>query len=393
MKSFTKNSNHILILCIIILLSCGEKPLENSVDRTGSWPVSDPLTEGIDPLVIDSIHNEITEGRYGLIDHFLLIRHGKIVADYSYSQDYQSIVQKYDTTNHQYNYDHPDWHPFYKGTELHTLQSVTKSFNSTLLGIALSENNISDINMKVSSFFNNYRIDPSDTGKNDITLEDLLTMRSGIEWNESTYGESDDCIVMEKTDDWIQYVLDKPMDTIPGIVFEYNSGVSVLIGKIVNILSGKPVDKYAEEVLFKPLGITDYFWKKTPLGELDTEGGFYLSAQDLARFGYLFLHNGKWGDNQIVPEEWVTTATSPVVEHTNPSDQSSRGYGYQWWVLEQSNGESEIFAGLGYGGQFLMLVPKHDLILVFNGWNIHDTPEKSSFSVLKERILPGIINK
>ena len=103
-------------------------------------------------------------------------------------------------------------------------------------------------------------------------------MRSGIDWDESIYSDADDCIIMEKSDDWIQYVLDKPMDTIPGLVFEYNSGVSVLLGKLVSIISGKRIDAWAEEVLFKPLGITEYYWKQTPRGEIDTEGGLYLSC-------------------------------------------------------------------------------------------------------------------
>ncbi len=375
-----------------ILENEGSRKKLEALEKADSpfWPRSSAAAEGLDPLVIDSIHQEIKAGKYGLIDHFLVIRHGKILADYQYKQDYKSIAQKYDTTNFQFNYDHPDWHPYYKGTDLHTLQSVSKSITSALLGIALEQHQIRDLDRKVMPFFKEYGITSTDWRKNDISLEDLLTMRSGIEWDESAYGETDDCIIMEKSDNWIPYVLNKPMDTIPGVVFEYNSGASVLLGKIVRTITGKRIDQWAEEVLFKPLGITRYYWKLTPEGEIDTEGGLYLSAQDLAKIGFLFLRKGKWEGKQIVPEAWVAASTSPVVAHVNPLDDKTMGYGYQWWVPKHSTGKSDIFAGNGYGGQFLMVVPQYDLIVVFNGWNIHDRPEKSSWRVLEERIIPGI---
>lgn len=380
----------LFIFILVLAASCVNKWQEKSQLTKGYWPISDPISEGMDPLVIDSIHQDITSGIYGLIDRFLVIRHGKIVADHRYTQDYKRIAQNYDTTNHPYNYDHPAWHPYYKNTGLHTLQSVTKSITSALLGIALDRKNMHDLNIKVTPFFKEYNIHPTDPRKNDISIEDLLTMRSGMDWDESIYSDADDCIIMEKSDDWIQYVLDKPMDTIPGLVFEYNSGVSVLLGKIVSIITGKRIDAWAEEVLFKPLGITEYYWKQTPRGEIDTEGGLYLSSYDLAKIGFLFLHHGRWQGKQIVPEAWVNASTSPVVSHINSLDSKTPGYGYQWWIPRHRNGKSEIFAGNGYGGQFLMVAPAYDLIVVFNGWNIHDRPEKLTSRALEERIIPGI---
>ena len=368
----------------------GSRKKLEALEGASSWPQSNPASEGLDPLVIDSIHNDITGGKYGLIDHFLVIRHGKIVAEHHYKQDYKTIAQKYDTTNFQFNYDHPEWHPYYKGSDLHTLQSVSKSITSALLGIALERYNMRDVNMKVMPFFKEYGIASTDQRKNNIALQDLLTMRSGIRWDESAYGETDDCILMEKSDRWIPYVLSKPMDTIPGRMFEYNSGASVLLGKLVRVITGKRIDQWAEEVLFKPLGITRYYWKVTPDGEIDTEGGLYLSAQDLAKIGFLYLHKGKWEGKQLVPEAWVAASTSPVVAHVNPLDSKSPGYGYQWWVPKHGNGQTEIFAGNGYGGQFLMVAPQYDLIVVFNGWNIHGNPEKNSWRVLEERVIPGI---
>lgn len=290
-----------LLLFFAFALSCANRLPKKMIEEQ-FWTKSGPVSQGLDPLVIDSINLEIKEGKYGLVDHFLVIRHGKLVADFRYDNDYKTISKKYDTTNYQYNYDHPEWHPYYRNSNLHTLQSVTKSITSALLGIALDKYKRNDLRIKVMPFFKEYILNVTDKRKNEISLEDLLTMRSGILWDESITAESDDCIKMEKSDKWIQYVLNKPMDTIPGVTFEYNSGVSVLLGKLVRIITGKRIDKWAEEVLFKPLNIAEYYWKVTPDGEIDTEGGLYLSAQDLAKIGLLFLHKGKWEGNQIIPE-------------------------------------------------------------------------------------------
>lgn len=342
---------------------------------------------------IDSINLDINNGSYGLIDRFMVIQNDELLADFKYVQDYETIAKKYDTTNHQYNYNHPNWHPYYKQTELHTLQSVTKSVTSILLGIAFDLKEDYNVSTKVMPMFTDYEIEALDKRKNAITIENLLTMRSGLMWQEGDYTDlSDDCIAMESSNDWIKYVLNKPTDTVPGTRFEYNSGASVLLGKIVRIITGKRIDKWAEEKLFKPLGITDYYWKKTPNGEIDTEGGLYLKAEDLAKLGTLFLNNGKWKNQQIVSESWVTASISPVVHDVNPDNESKVGYGYQWWIPEHSNGQSNIFAGNGYGGQFLMVAPEYNLIVVFNGWNINDKPEKSTWSVLQDRLIPILRN-
>lgn len=373
-----------IILLPILLFKCS---LENKVKTNAKnlyWETSNPAAEGIDPKVIDSIHQDIENGKYGLIDHFLLIRNGKVVFDNQYDQDYETIAKQYDTTYYQYNYDHPSWHPFYNYTELHTLQSVTKSITSILVGIALDEGLISSLDSTVISFFSKYETDLTDNRKKSITLQNLLTMQAGIEWDEESYNGKDDCTLMEKSNNWIQYVLNKPMDTIPGVAFEYNSGVSVLIGKIVAIATGKRIDKWAEEKLFGPLGIADYYWKETPAGEIDTEGGLYLTSHDLAKIGFLMLNQGTWENRQIVSKKWVEESTRPNVK---VNDQF--GYGYQWWVPEHKDGRAEIFAGQGYGGQFVMMAPEYNLLIVLNGWNIHDTAEKSSYRILEDRIIPN----
>ena len=357
------------------------------------WPVSSPEAEGIDPTAIDSLVADIEAGRYGLVDHFLLIRHGKVVADHRFERDYVSITAQYEPTNHQYDYDHPDWHPYYRGTDLHTLQSVTKSITSAALGIAIDEGFIDGVDVPAMPFFAAYQPDLDDPRRAAMTLEDMLTMRSGIDWNEMiSYDDATNtCIQMEASDRWVRFVLDRPMREDPGTVFDYNSGVSVLLGEIVGVATDRRVDRWTEEKLFEPIGITEYYWKTTPGGEVDTEGGLYLSAHDLARVAYLFLRGGVWDGEQIVSADWVAASVAPTVPDIGVERYGrTTGYGYQWWVPDHRDGHTVVFAGRGYGGQYPIVSPEHDIVVVFNAWNIHDSPELSTYTALWDRILPAV---
>jgi CubicO group peptidase (beta-lactamase class C family) len=388
-----KNLNSALLLVLFLLLQqCAPSGKQQEITWPGeTWATATPEEVGLDAAVMDSMHADITNGKYGLIDEFLVIRHGKVVVSHQYKQNYDSIAANYDTIPNMYNYDDPEWHPYYQRSNLHSLQSVTKSITSVALGIAIDEGKLGDVNIHPMELFTGYTQDFTDPRRKAMTLEDMLTMRSGIDWNETGSYESDEnsCIQMEQSDAWIQYVLSRPMREDPGTKWDYNSGVSVLLGKLVSLSTGTRVDKWTEEKLFKPLGIKNYFWKPTPDNEVDTEGGLYLSAQDLARIGYLFLHHGKWNGKQVVSEKWVEQSIRPTVKDINPTNtRDDSGYGYQWWVPSV---KPFIFACNGYGGQFLMVAPEYDLVVVFNGWDIHaNTNALDSYHALKDRIIPAV---
>ncbi len=397
----TRCSGMLVLVTIALLISVlnGCAVDQVATESTGvvwpgaEWPISTPEAEGIDPDAIAALVGDIAAGRYGLVDHFLLIRHGNVVADHRFERDYVPIAAQYDPTNHQYNYDHPEWHPYYRGTQLHTLQSATKSVTSAALGIAVDEGLIEGVHVPGMSFFEAYEPDLSDPRKAAMTLEDMLTMRSGFDWNEmiSYDDESNSCVRLEASDQWIRFVLGHGMRDDPGTVFDYNSGVSVLLGKIVGVATGQRVDRWAEERLFNPIGITEYYWKTTPDGEVDTEGGLYLSAHDLARIGYLFLRGGRWDGEQIISADWVNASVAPTVSDIRPeNDTADTGYGYQWWVPKHQDGQTPVFAGRGYGGQYVVVVPEYDIVVVFNAWNIHDIPELSTYAAVWERILPAV---
>ena len=136
------------------------------------------------------------------------------------------------------------------------------------------------------------------------------------------------------------------------------------------------IDKYAEKYLFGPLGIKRYHWKITPTGLPDTEGGLYLEPYDLAKIGYLYLNDGIWDGKRILPEGWVESSVHPHIPDVAPkNDLNNMAYGYQWWLLPYDNQATEyVYACLGYGGQYLLVAPKDNLIAVFNGWNIYNKP-------------------
>ena len=395
------------LLCVVMLSACTEAPDTPVQEHGGIWPgeewaTSTPGAEGVAQAVIDGIVNDINAGTYGAVDQFLFIKNGKVIADHVFGVNYDAILAAHEgehphlgilEIDHQYNYDHPNWHPYYNGTKLHSMQSVTKSVTSAALGIAIDDGLIEGVQVPIAQFFEDYEYDRSDPRKADITLEDFLTMRSGIIWNnEAGYDDPEhNTNRMELSNEWIQFVLDKPMYSDPGQIYEYHDGVSVLIGKIARQVTGKRMDLWASERLFEPIGIDDFYWKISPDGEADTEGGLYLTTHDLARIGYLFLRHGNWNGKQIISEKWVKASIHPVVDFGADNDKPfDSGYGYQWWVEEDEDGEPSIFVGNGYGGQFLMVAPKHDIIVVFNGWDLHKEGDKSTYGILQERILPSM---
>ena len=392
LKSPRRACGSLALLSLLLLVGSGAKQAGNPWPGE-TWPTSTPAAEGIDPAAIDALVADLESGEYGLVDAFMLIRNGRVVADHRFTRDYAAIAAEYDPTNHQFNYDHPDWHPYLRGTELHSLQSVTKSVTSAALGIAIDEGLLGGVDTPVMPFFEAYAPYVTDARKESTTLEDFLTMRSGIEWNtQGAYGSGNHSTdLLEASEEWSRFVLEQPTDTTPGSRFEYNDGVSVLLGKILREATGQRVDEWARERLFEPIGITDFYWKITPDGEADTEGGLYLSTEDLARFGYLFLRGGEWNGRQIVSREWVEASTAPVVPDVAPNNgRPNSGYGYQWWILDAENGHTRVYAGNGYGGQFVVVSPEHDIVAVFNGWNIHGGGNRSTYRALQQRILPHV---
>lgn len=359
-----------MTLALILALAAAVSSTPTSWPTKG-WPSSTPAAEGMDTAALDALDRELAAGKNGYVDSMLVIRHGRVVYEKTYDRaaDYRRLFAGKGAPG-IYNYYDPGWHPFYKGTKLHTMQSVSKSVTSALVGIAVGRGEIPGVDAKVMPFLADFGI-AAEPRRDKMTLNDVLTMRTGIRWDEGSTDYTDprnNCAAMEASDDWVRYVLEQPMAADPGTTFVYNSGATELLSDILAKTTGKPADDYAREHLFAPLGI-EFFWKRTPKGLADTEGGLYLTPRDLAKIGFLYLHDGVWDGRRILPEGWVRKSTREWTK----TDQPAYGYGYQWWTI--SGDPSGSFLAWGYGGQLLIVVPKQDLIAVFTGWNIYDRPE------------------
>jgi len=354
---------------------------------TKGWPSSTPAAEGLDPVVLDRLDTELSSGKHGYVDGLLVIRHGRVVYEKAYRQDYPKLFETApDRVPGPYNYYDPAWYPYEHGSDLHTMQSVSKSVTSALVGIAIRRGEISGVDAKAVPYFSAYRV-AADPRRERMTLKDLLTMTSGIRWDETTVDYTDpanSCARMEASKDWIQFVLDQPMAAEPGSTFVYSSGVTELLAEVLRKATGKQADAYAAEHLFGPLGISRFYWKKTPTGHPDTEGGLYLTARDLAKIGYLYMKDGVWDGRRILPEGWAAASTRRQSDPTG--EDATMKYGYQWWVLP---GKTPSYAGIGYGGQLLVVVPSLELIAVFTGWNIYDKPALTA-EFARDRVLEAI---
>lgn len=379
--------NNILFSALLFIFFACNKPKPTEEVQEEIWPSSTFEQERINQSTIDSLIQGIDAGRYGNVDHFLLIKNGKMLLNRSFQNDYNRISQgkssiigcgygtcEDSTAFGDFNYYHPSWHPYYHGRPVHTLQSITKSISSTLIGIAIDQGLIPSTQVKILDYLSDYDLSKVDETLKSATLEDLLTMRLGTEWHEVDRDATDPTnttFALEQSEDWVQFTLNQPMDTLPGTQWNYNSGASQMMSVIIKKVTGMHLDEYAEKVLFGPLGIEDFYWKHDPSGFPDALGGLYLSPEDLAKIGYLFLNEGDWEGQQVVSKEWVSQATSRITETAFPG----YGYGFQWW--RPGITDSPVWSGIGFGDQALMVYPELNVVAVVFSWNVFDEEVES----------------
>jgi CubicO group peptidase (beta-lactamase class C family) len=276
----------------------------------------------------------------------------------------------------------------------HEQTSATKSVTSLLIGIAIDRGLIRSADSNISTFFPEYVQAFSDARKGEIRLKDLLTMKSGLAWDEWTTPYSDphnDHIQMLRSEDPIRYVLDRPVVAPPGTKFTYSSGASITLGQIIRSASGMPVDKFAERFLFEPLGVSDFYWAKYPGEIVQTGGGLFLRPRDMAKIGYLFLNGGRWQGKQIVSKKWVDESTKNHVDSAQiPKAAHADGYGYQWWISSLPVGDRNVasYSARGRGGQFTLIVPEERLVIVITSAT-DDSLTFQPLAMIQQHILPA----
>ena len=391
-----------LLIGSIVLFSCKNEVKETSGNATA---LSKNIVFALDSTFtvskkLDSLIQKIKTGEYGYTNELFIAKNGKLLYRQTFTNNYNSISKNKkgvlgcgfnsctDSTKiNPYNYYHPQYHPYYKNTRLHTLQSITKSVTATVIGCAVNRGELTNLKAPLSSYF-------PEVVKNDsllaahlakTTLEDVLTMQLGLEWNEMTapLDSLNDVVAMERSKDWIAYIFSKKPDSSTLKKWNYSSGASILLSEIMKQATGKPIDKYAEEVLFSKLDIKNYHWKKTPGGLPDTEGGLYLSTKDLAKIGQLYLNEGIWNGEKLLTKNWIVDATTKKAKNimgNNPNE----GYGYQWWLPDTPN---KVIVGLGFGNQILIIIPEKNVVSVVNSWNIFDNEGSYIFSDFLEQLM------
>jgi CubicO group peptidase (beta-lactamase class C family) len=341
------------------------------------WDTADLESEHVDAKLIGELLSRIRDNTYTNIHSVLLVKNGKLV------------VEEYFTGRNEDGQEQA----FTRDT-LHGVYSVTKSVNSTLIGIAIDQHLIKGPEQRISELLPSYGDLFKDKQKASLRLRDLLSMTAGLSWDEDSYPYTDarnDHSKMNGSSDCIRYVLEKPMTNAPGRKFVYNSGLAITLGKILHQASGLPADEFAERYLFGPLGITNYFWYKYPNGVVQTGGGLSLRPRDMAKIGVLFLNGGRWQGKRILSERWVKASTKPQTGGAQPPIEFA-GYGFQWWLcsFQMHHRVVETFAALGRGGQFIVVVPELQTVVVFTGWNDNALMHQP-FDILYHYILPALM--
>ncbi len=353
-------------------------PADETLWPTKGWATASPGSVGLDEQVLLRLDKDMTSGKYSqMMDSFAVFRCGKKVFERTYPHDYANIYGKEAgergplnaRLTGRYNYFDPEWHPYYHGTDLHTMQSVSKTITSVIIGAAMQRGEFkAGLDTPVLKYFDTSKVKNLDDRKRRMTLRDLLTMTAGLEWHEEDVPYDDprsDSSLMEATDDWVQYTIDKPMAAEPGRVWNYSSGVTELLAYIFQKETGQDIDDYGQKYLFAPLGIR-HEWKRTYLGVVDTEGGLYLNGSDLAKIGYLYLHEGMWDGKRIVSSEWVKESVTPYFQ----TDEPPFKYGFKWWLSKLPDSTEYVWMGRGFGGQNLLVFPNEGLIVTFTAWDI-----------------------
>jgi CubicO group peptidase (beta-lactamase class C family) len=298
------------------------------------WKFSGPERAGMDSGILQQSLSYIRQHKLE-IHSFLVIKNGKIVFE-------QYGKEKKDNTFFQHT-----------PADKHELHSVTKTITAGLLGIAVEKKFINSIQEKAVDFFNADDLNNVTEQKKSITLENLLTMQSGLEYSE---GRDDPLFFDKNRPISALAVLNQPMAAEPNTLWNYSSGNSQIIAEILRRRTKKTPLDFAMAQVFSPLGINNIVWNADNSGTNFGGWGLFLTPRDLARVGYLYLQQGRWNEQQLIPKEWITTSTQFHVKSIWGEDQ----YAYHSWVLPGRG-----FAAFGYMGQAMIVLPKYNTVVIF----------------------------
>ena len=352
LQSSRRAVSSVFLLLVLLISSCvnitkGTKQEERQI----FWESSTPEEQGMDSATLTEIFEHVEE-QHKDIHSLLVIRNGYIVLEVYY---------------HPYTWDRK-----------HIINSCTKSFLSALAGIAIDEGYIHDGNSRVLGYFSEYDIANNDELKKRIEIEHLLTMTSGIDWPQ--YGRNNISDRMVRSNDWISFILDRPMAAEPGSQSNYSNGDTHLLSAIIQETTGKTALEFGWEHLFRPLGISDVRWDYDPQGINIGSATMYIIPRDMAKLGYLYLSDGMWEGETIIPSTWVDLSFQ---SHTKiETAGGAADYGYYWWIYP----ERGLYEAWGGQGQRIGVFPDLNIVTVMTSDIPDDKPRSPFFSSIYDYI-------
>lgn len=308
------------------------------------WIISTPEDEGLNENVVREVYDQFfSENDYVTGISLLVIKNGKLVTE-GYCRDMKDRYVK------------------------RNLQSATKSITSLVFGAAKDMGYFDNLDQKL------YDIIPeafdSDIRKRDITLRHLMTMNSGLEFDNEDFAEE---LHIKSKKNQMKFLLSRPLFADPGTTYWYRDCDPQLLGGAILKKTGLTLEEIADDRLFKPMGISDYYWEKNIDGHNWAAQALFMTPRDFAKIGLLVLNKGNWNGQQLVTEEWILQSTSYQTEFDYPFDDLSSvivpDYGFYWWLYEKEKNFSNIpnvrtIAARGAGGQLILIVPEKELLIV-----------------------------
>jgi CubicO group peptidase (beta-lactamase class C family) len=350
---YRKTLSIIILLCLCFTYNYAQT---NNANSGEALPVSTPEAEGVSSTAILKFLNAVDNGKNEL-HSFVIVRHGKIISE-------------------------GWWGPYGKDLK-HVMYSVSKSFTSLGVGLAIAENKL-ELTDKVVTFFPQSLPDTLSTYMKNMTVHDLLKMSAGM--------NTDPLFNARGAADWPKVFLSAKVENKPGTVFKYNNMSSFMLSAIVQKATGEKLVDFLKPRLFEPLGIKNYTWDETPEGYTFGAIGLKIQSEDMAKVGQMLLQKGKWNGKQIVPQFWVEEATSFKINSSDPGNGAPKefndwqqGYGYQFWRCRNN-----AFRADGLGGQFIIVLPEKDAVVVLTA---AATNTQEELNLVWDHLLPAMKDK
>jgi CubicO group peptidase (beta-lactamase class C family) len=326
---------------------------------------------------LNRLHGQIASGEIPNVHSVIAVQRGRRVVEWYFAGEDEIRG-------------HPVARVRFEPDTLHDIRSATKSVVSILFGIAVQEGAIPSLDRPALDYFPEYA-DLQTPDRRRILLRHLLSMTSGMQWDESTYPYTDarnSETAMDLADDRLRFVLSRPIEAPPGARWRYSGGDVALIGAVIERATGMSLTEYAQSRLFQPLGIERFEWLQDDRGMYIAASGLRLTPRDMAAIGEMMLENGRHGGRQILAPEWVAASTAAqAIVDTGPG--CGTAYGYFWWIGPACAADVAWSAAIGNGGQRIFIVPERQLVIVITA-GLYNQPAQRRVQEITSRVIGAL---